>query len=93
MVEAGEKIRYPRNGTYGTMVRLVEKNGHHFAELDSTGLSYRLDQSEIAEYFEKIKREKDRSEEISDLKHEKRLLEDESISDTTSLDGACSGAG
>jgi len=92
-IEAGVKVRYPRTGTYGTVVRLVDKEGHRFAELDSTGLLYRLDQLIITEFSEHAKKERNRSEEISDLKHEKQLLEDESINDTTSLDGACSGAG
>jgi hypothetical protein len=92
-IEPGMQVRYPRTGTNGTVVRLIDKNGHRFAELDSTGLLYRLDQLVATKYTTHISREKDRSEELSDLKHEKELLEDNSVNDTTSLDGACSGAG
>jgi hypothetical protein len=40
----GQIARYSRTGTVGKIVTFIEKNGFTFAELDSTGLYYRIDQ-------------------------------------------------
>jgi hypothetical protein len=40
----GMKVRYPRTGTTGKIVHLENIRGNSFAELDSTGLLYRIDQ-------------------------------------------------
>ena len=37
------RVRYPRTGTTGSVVRLEQMNGSRFAELDSTHLLYRTD--------------------------------------------------
>lgn len=39
----GMRVRYPRTGTLGTVVRIEQDRGDLFAELDSTGLLYRID--------------------------------------------------
>ena len=38
------KVRYPRTGTTGTILRIERIRGEVFAELDSTNLLYRIDQ-------------------------------------------------
>jgi hypothetical protein len=43
-VTIGVSVRYPRTGTTGKVVQLKEMDGQIFAELDSTGLLYRIDQ-------------------------------------------------
>jgi hypothetical protein len=43
-ITLGMKVRYPRTGTAGKIVHLETIKGDDFAELDSTGLLYRIDQ-------------------------------------------------
>jgi hypothetical protein len=43
-IAVGMRIRYPRTGTTGTIVRIENTRGGSFAELDSTHLLYRVDQ-------------------------------------------------
>ncbi|MDP3395839.1 MAG: DUF2098 domain-containing protein [Methanoregula sp.] len=40
----GMRVRYPRTGTSGTILRIENIRGDVFAELDSTNLMYRVDQ-------------------------------------------------
>lgn len=42
-VTVGMRVRYPRTGTTGTVMRIERDNGEDFALLDTTGLLYRLD--------------------------------------------------
>ena len=39
----GMRVRYPRTGTTGTILRIEQVRGDVFAELDSTNLLYRID--------------------------------------------------
>ena len=39
----GMRVRYPRTGTTGAVVRIEQVAGNQFAELDSTHLLYRTD--------------------------------------------------
>jgi hypothetical protein len=39
----GMRVRYPRTGTTGTILRIEQMRGEVFAELDSTNLLYRID--------------------------------------------------
>lgn len=39
----GMRVRYPRTGTAGKVLRIEEIRGVSFAELDSTNLLYRVD--------------------------------------------------
>jgi hypothetical protein len=43
-VAQGMRVRYPRTGTTGTILRIEHIRGDVFAELDSTNLLYRIDQ-------------------------------------------------
>ena len=43
-VVQGMRVRYPRTGTTGTILRIEHIWGDVFAELDSTHLLYRIDQ-------------------------------------------------
>lgn len=43
-IEVGTRVRYPRTGTTGTILRIESQGGSVFAELDSTHLLYRVDQ-------------------------------------------------
>ena len=39
----GMRVRYPRTGTSGNVLRIEQVRGEAFAELDSTNLLYRVD--------------------------------------------------
>jgi hypothetical protein len=39
----GMRVRYPRTGTTGVVLRIEQIRGEVFAELDSTNLLYRID--------------------------------------------------
>jgi len=49
-IALGMRVRYPRTGTTGAVVRLEQVAGSQFAELDSTHLLYRTDQLILAEH-------------------------------------------
>jgi hypothetical protein len=53
-IKVGMRVRYPRTGTTGTILRLESMRGTVFAELDSTHLLYRADQLIPASAAEKI---------------------------------------
>ncbi|MFZ1127235.1 DUF2098 domain-containing protein [Methanoregula sp.] len=42
-IAPGMRVRYPRTGTTGVVVRVERVEGNQFAELDSTHLLYRTD--------------------------------------------------
>ncbi len=42
-ITLGMRVRYPRTGTTGAVVRIEQVAGDQFAELDSTHLLYRID--------------------------------------------------
>ncbi len=42
-INLGMRVRYPRTGTTGTILRIEQVRGEVFAELDSTNLLYRID--------------------------------------------------
>lgn len=42
-ISVGMRVRYPRTGTVGTVVRIEKEGRSRFAELDSTHLLYRID--------------------------------------------------
>lgn len=43
-IALGVRVRYPKTGTTGRVLHIEELRGETFAELDSTGLLYRIDQ-------------------------------------------------
>jgi len=42
-ITPGMRVRYPRTGTTGIILRIEEVRGEVYAELDSTNLLYRID--------------------------------------------------
>jgi hypothetical protein len=42
-ITLGMRVRYPRTGTTGTILRIEKSRGEVYAELDSTNLLYRID--------------------------------------------------
>ncbi|WP_243669755.1 DUF2098 domain-containing protein [Methanoculleus chikugoensis] len=70
----GAVVRYPRTGTTGKVVRIEEIDGRRYAEIDSTGLYYRVDELIGAEKTnEKVEREERSLEEY--LKEHRELQE------------------
>jgi len=53
-ITPGMRVRYPRTGTIGTILRIESTGKAVFAELDSTLLLYRVDQLIPASTAEKI---------------------------------------
>jgi hypothetical protein len=53
-ITLGMRVRYPRTGTTGTILRIEQIRGGMFAELDSTNLLYRVDNLIPASGPEKI---------------------------------------
>lgn len=43
-ISLGTRVRYPKTGTTGKILHMEQIRGETFAELDSTGLLYRIDQ-------------------------------------------------
>lgn len=42
-ITLGMRVRYPRTGTTGNILRIENVKGVTFAEMDTTGLLYRID--------------------------------------------------
>lgn len=89
--EIGQTVRYSRTGTVGKIVSLAEVDGEIFAELDTTGLLYRIDQ--IVEIHEEAKAdvaEKDIKQQILDEREKMREMQE---SAWQNVDQSCEGGG
>jgi hypothetical protein len=56
-ITLGMRVRYPRTGTTGTILRIEQVRGEVFAELDTTKLLYRIDNLIMASGPEKTKKQ------------------------------------
>ena len=89
----GMQVRYPRTGTSGRVTRVEQKHGDLFAELDSTGLLYKIDQL-IPAAARKEKEAKVRDEDLERIKKERELVSDEAFREALShSDQSCEGGG
>jgi len=80
-IRLGMRVRYPRTGTAGTVVRIDEIRGNEFAEVDTTGLLYRTDQLvPIEGEIEEVKKVRKPSS-ISDYEHLKEIESTEDMHD------------
>jgi hypothetical protein len=77
-IRPGMRVRYPRTGTAGTVVRIEEIRGNMFAEMDTTGLLYRTDQ--LVPIEGEVEEPK-KVHESSDITDYERLRETESSDD------------
>ena len=81
VIRPGMRVRYPRTGTAGTVVRIEETRGNEFAEIDTTGLLYRTDQLvPIEGEIEEVKKVRKPSS-ISDYEHLKEIESTEDMQD------------
>jgi hypothetical protein len=88
----GMQVRYSRTGTTGKVTRIEEVQGRQFAELDTTGLLYRVDQLNPAGVARQ-KEEKKVEEDLDRVRSERDFLEtgfQEALSHT---DQSCEGGG
>lgn len=87
----GDTVRYSRTGTVGKIVTFMEEKDNTFAELDSTGLYYRLDQltgiSEVILHTEKPRDVR------KDFKQEQAELQEMKENAWQNTDQSCEGGG
>lgn len=92
-ITIGSPVRYLRTGTVGKIIRMEERGGFTFAELDSTRMLYRIDLLIPALVIEKTRNDEDRSEVLRQVEKERELSRDTSFEEMPSMDSACNGAG
>lgn len=93
VIDIGTYARYPKTGTVGTVIRFQEQRGETFAELDSTGLFYRIDQLIPASAEEKPTAKKE-SEDLKKIMKERESIESTVYGEAVfQQDGACHGGG
>ena len=81
VIRPGMRVRYPRTGTAGTVVRIEETRGNEFAEIDTTGLLYRTDQLvPIEGEIEEVKKVRKPSD-ITDYGHLREIESTEDMQD------------
>lgn len=91
-IAVGAVVRYPRTGTIGKVVRVEEIDGRRYAEIDSTGLYYRVDELIGADKTtRKVEKEGRSLEEY--LKEHRELQEQLKEVWETGTDGSCEGGG
>ena len=87
----GQTVRYGRTGTVGKIVAFVEENGFTCAELDSTGLYYRVDQlTAISEVANKEDRTRDFKKDLEEEQKRFRAMNESAWQNT---DQSCEGGG
>jgi len=91
-IQTGQYVRYSRTGTSGTVIRIEDREGILFAELDSTGLLYRADLLIPAQVVSKPKTGPARDD-IEQIRTERDYTERSDLKEPENLDGACTGAG
>jgi hypothetical protein len=89
----GMRVRYPRTGTIGTVLRIEEVRGQVFAELDSTNLLYRIDNLIPASGQEKTKKTfVDDAKKV--IEREKEFAQGRELQDAwKATDQSCEGGG
>jgi hypothetical protein len=89
----GMRVRYPRTGTAGTILRIEEVRGQVFAELDSTNLLYRIDSLIPASAQEKTKKTfVDDAKKV--IEREKEFAQGRELQDAwKATDQSCEGGG
>ena len=94
VIDIGSHARYAKTGTVGTVTRFEEQLGQTFAELDSTGLLYRLDQLTTVSAEEKAASHHTVDEDLKRLKIERESVGSTAYSEAVfQQDGACHGGG
>jgi hypothetical protein len=91
-VAVGAVVRYSRTGTTGKVVRVEEIDGWKYAELDSTGLYYRVDELISADRVVGNVEKKERS--LEDYLEEHKELKEQLVGVwEKATDQSCEGGG
>lgn len=89
----GMRVRYPRTGTTGVIVKLEKVMGELFAEIDTTKHLYRVDQLLVADKA-KEKRETKRKMDFEQLKKERDAVSGIGFQQAIeNIDQSCEGGG
>lgn len=92
-IAVGMRVRYPRTGTTGTVVRLEPHDGKLFAELDSTGLLYHSGELIPAE-LRKTVAAKRRDDAKSVIEQERAYMAGAELQEALkNIDQSCEGGG
>ncbi len=91
MFKVGETVRYGRTGTVGKIAAFMEDRGDTFAELDSTGMYYRIDQ--LTAIKEEKRREEKTRDSTRDFKEEQEKIRDMQENAWRNTDQSCEGGG
>lgn len=89
VITPGMQVRYEGTGTSGTVTRLVENSGVIFAEIDTTGLLYRI--TELIETNVSEKREESGTSGGIILEHD--IFKGNEFQESINLDNSCEGGG
>ncbi|MFA5614221.1 MAG: DUF2098 domain-containing protein [Methanoculleus sp.] len=95
-VAVGAVVRYPRTGTTGKVLQVEEIDGRRYAELDSTGLYYRLDELVSVDRVDRTVEKVERSPEsyLRDfIKEEEELQQQLKDVWEKGVDQSCEGGG
>ncbi|NLM30285.1 MAG: DUF2098 domain-containing protein [Methanomicrobiales archaeon] len=95
-VAVGAVVRYPRTGTTGKVLQVEEIDGRQYAELDSTGLYYRVDELVSVDRVDRAVERAERTPEsyIEDfLKEEEELQQQLKEVWEKGVDQSCEGGG
>ncbi|MDD1716080.1 MAG: DUF2098 domain-containing protein [Methanolinea sp.] len=92
-VVVGMRVRYPRTGTSGRILKMEKRRGDIFAEIDTTHLLYRIDQLVPAEEAgKKVKVE--REDNIAQVKRELEAVSEKGFQEALQhSDQSCEGGG
>jgi hypothetical protein len=93
-ITPGMKVRYPRTGTTGTVLRIEQVRGESFAELDSTNLLYRIDQLIPATITEKTSSGNIREDAKTAIEKERAFASGAAFQEALKdIDHSCEGGG
>lgn len=90
-IAVGMAVRYPRTGTAGKVARIEEVRGETFAEIDTTGLLYRVDTLEAA--AQPGRNREEREKDVTDLVRREREFGKDLKDAWKNIDNACEGGG
>ena len=89
--EIGQTVRYSRTGTVGKIVSFAEIGGSTFAEIDTTGLLYRIDQ--LVEIHEEMRASAEKVDVKKQILDEREKLREMQESAWLNVDQSCEGGG
>jgi len=87
----GQTVRYSRTGTVGKIVSFSESDGSEYAEIDTTGLCYRVDQ--LVEIHEEYKQKSVARNVKEETRDEQAKLQAIRESAWMNVDNSCEGGG